>query len=232
MDFDHQISVNEYGFYCVPEAYARREIPRILARGAVYEPATLRLLRARARGGDIVTGGAFIGDFLPALSAAMAPGCRVVSFEPNPLSAEAARRTIALNGLENVDLHPVAVGEAPDQLMLQLTREGGSAAAARAKIVTDPEAGETLPVPVVPLDSLVAPERRVSVLHLDVEGHEKPALNGAQRLLCEARPLVVLEAERPWQRQMYADLLAALAPGAGYRLAGAMERNAFYLPQA
>jgi FkbM family methyltransferase len=232
MDFEHRISVNQHGFYCVPEAYARREIPRVLARGAVYEPATLALLCARARacGGDILTGGAFIGDFLPGLAAALAPGCRLVSFEPNPLSAEAARRTIALNRLSRVDLHPVAVGARPDTLSLQLARAGGGAAAARARIVADPQEGETLPVPVVTLDSLIAPGRPVSVLHLDVEGHEAPALEGATRLLREARPLVVLEAERPWQRQMYAEHLAALAPEAGYRPAGAMERNAFYLP--
>ncbi|MEN9061124.1 MULTISPECIES: FkbM family methyltransferase [Ponticoccus] len=230
MDFEHRISVNEHGFYCVPEAYAKREIPKILSQGAVYEPATLRLMARHARGGDIVTGGAFIGDFFPALSRALAPGCRVVSFEPNPLSRAAAERTIALNGLTNVDLHPVAVGEGPDRLNLQLSREGGSPSAARAKIVADPDAGETTPVEVVTLDSLVAPGRIVSVLHLDVEGHEKPALLGASRILSENRPLIVLEAERPWQRKMYAEFLAEHAPGAGYTFAGGMERNAFYLP--
>lgn len=232
MDFEHRISVNEYGFYCVPEAYAKRVIPKILAQGEVYEPATLRLMARHARGGDIVTGGAFIGDFFPALSQALAPGCRLVSFEPNPLSRAAAERTIALNGLTNVDLHPVAVGERPDTLNLQLTLASGSAAAGRAKIVADPGEGETLPVDVVTLDGLVAPDRIVSILHLDIEGHEKPALLGAARILSESRPLVVLEGERPWVRKMYADLLAELAPGAGYTFAGGMERNSFYLPKS
>lgn len=232
MDFEHRISVNEYGFYCVPEVYAKRAIPKVLAQGEVYEPATLRLMARHARGGDIVTGGAFIGDFFPALSQALAPGCRLVSFEPNPLSRAAAERTIVLNGLTNVDLHPVAVGEQPGTLSLQLVREGGSVAAARARIVRDAREGETTPVEVVTLDSLVAPGRIVSVLHLDVEGHERPALLGAARILAENRPLIVLEADRPWQRKMYADFLAEHAPAAGYTFAGTMERNAFYLPTA
>jgi FkbM family methyltransferase len=232
MEFEYSIGANEYGFYCVPAAYARREIPQLLARGEVYEPNTLRLMRRRAGGGDIVTGGAFIGDFFPALSEALAAGARIVSFEPNPLSFAAARATIALNGLENVQLAQVAVSDAPGRLHLQTAREGGSASAARAKIVDDPAEGDTIEVEVTTLDALVPEDRAVSILHLDVEGHEKPALLGARRIVETHRPLIVLEAERPWQRNMYADFLAESFPGTPYRLSGTMERNAFYLPVA
>ena len=94
MDFKHRTFVNEYGFYCVPDEYAKREIPTILAKGKVYEPNTLKLMRRHIGDGDIVTGGAFIGDFFPALSSALRPGARLISFEPNPLSFAAAQATI------------------------------------------------------------------------------------------------------------------------------------------
>ena len=74
MEFDYRICVNEYGFYCVPDAYAKREIPKILAQGGVYEPNTLALLARRAQGGDIVTGGAFIGDFFRRWRGPWSPG--------------------------------------------------------------------------------------------------------------------------------------------------------------
>ena len=231
MDFEHRISVNEYGFYCVPADYVKREIPKILANGEVYEPNTLRLMQRRTGGGDIVTGGAFIGDFLPALSRALSPGAQIFSFEPNPLSFSAACETIALNDLANVTLAPVAVGETPGTLQLQLARPGGDPMAARARIVAPEAEGDTLPVEVTTLDTLVPAGRRVSILHLDVEGHERPALLGARRIVEHCAPMIVLEAGRPWQRQMYADFLAEQFPDKGYRLCGAMERNAFFLPQ-
>ncbi|MFW2542801.1 FkbM family methyltransferase [Primorskyibacter sp. 2E107] len=233
MDFDHRICVNEYGFYCVPAAYEKREIPKVLAAGEVYEPNTLRLMRRRLGDGDIVTGGAFIGDFFPALCSCLAPGARLISFEPNPLSFAAAEQTIALNGLTNAVLSPVAVGDAPGQLPLQLSRKGGSASAARAKIITDEEEnpGDTVMVEVVTLDSLVAPGRDVSVLHLDVEGFEKQALLGATRLIRDSAPMIILEAERPWQRAMYRDFLGEHFPSVGYQLCGGLERNAIFLAQ-
>ncbi|MFZ7090967.1 FkbM family methyltransferase [Primorskyibacter sp. 2E233] len=229
MDFEHRICVNEYGFYCVPNEYSKREIPQILTRGEVYEPGTLRLMRRRVGSGDIVTGGAFIGDFFPALSAALAPEARLISFEPNPLSFAAAQRTIALNKLTNIELSPVAVGAEAAKLHLQLSRVGGSATAARAKIVETADDGETIEVDVVPLDTLVAKGRKVSILHLDVEGHEKEALLGARRVIEENRPMIVLEAERPWQRNMYLEFLGDNFGDQGYRFCGGMERNAFYL---
>lgn len=231
MEFDYRICVNEYGFYCVPDAYAKREIPKILAQGGVYEPNTLALLARRAQGGDIVTGGAFIGDFFPALARAVVPGSRVVSFEPNPLSFAAAQRTIELNGLTNVALAPVAVGETSGSLQLQLAREGGSATAARAKIVETDDEGETVPVEVVTLDALCPSDRIVSILHLDVEGHEKPALLGARRMIEQNAPMIVLEADRPWQRGMYAEFLAEHFPAQRYALCGGMERNVFFVAQ-
>ncbi len=231
MDFEHRICVNEYGFYCVPVEYDNREIPKLLADGAVYEPGTLQLMRRRVSSGDIVTGGAFIGDFFPALCEALDPDARVISFEPNPLSFAAAKQTIALNGLTNVTLHPVAVGEAAGQLPLQLSRKGGSASAARARIVESGDEGETVNVDVVTLDSLVPADRQVSILHLDVEGFEKPALLGASRLIQDNAPMIVLEAEKRWQRNMYLDFLGEHFPALGYRFCGGMERNAFYLAQ-
>ncbi len=229
MDFDHRVCVNEYGFYCVPDDYAKREIPKILEQAGVYEPRTLLLMQNRCGTGDIVSGGAFIGDFFPALSRALAPGSRLISFEPNPLSFAAAQRTIDLNGLENIAFAAVAVGEKEARLHLQLARTGGSATAARARLVDSPDQGESIEVEVVPLDHLVTPDRDVSILHLDVEGHEKEALLGARQTITRSRPMIILEAERPWQRNMYLEFLNTQFPDLAYRCCGMMERNAFFL---
>ncbi|WP_417526049.1 FkbM family methyltransferase [Marinovum sp.] len=229
-DFGYTTAVNEYGFYCVPDAYARREVPRVLLSGGVYEPDTLRLMRRWVRDGDIITGGTFVGDFLPALSQVMASGATVHSFEPAPLSHAAAQITITLNRLDNVALHPVAVGAEPGTLHLQTVSDSGRPMAARARVVDSAIEGQTESVPVVPIDDLVDASRRVSILHLDLEGHEWPGILGAQRVIETRRPLIVLEADKPWAQRAYEAQLSEHFPGLGYRLVGLMERNAFYLP--
>lgn len=224
------VCVNEYGFYCVPDIYAKREVPKILAAGEVYEPKTLKLICQSAANGDVISGGAFVGDFLPAISRALPGKRRLYTFEPNPLSYNAALHTIALNGLENVILDPRAVGAAPATLNLQIDRPSGEAAAARARIVDDPDDGVTVPVEVTTLDDMIPKARQIAVLHLDIEGHELPALQGAGRIISESRPLIVLEAEKAWQARDLLDQINMMYPKAPYQLAGQMERNAFFLP--
>lgn len=230
-DFPFVTAVNEFGVYCIPEAVRQREVCKLLLQNAVNEPRTLSLIRHRAGSGDVVSGGAFVGDFLPAISAALAPGALVHSFEPNPMSRTAAQVTIAMNRLENIRLHPVAVGAAQATLPLKVTRPSGEAMGGMSRIVETPQDGVTVEVPVMRLDDLIDDSRRVSVLHLDVEGHEWPALEGARALIARSRPMLVLEATRFRQVRGLRARLTALVPDLGYRLVGTMERNAFFLPE-
>lgn len=233
MNDDFAYLANRHGFYCVPTSYLHREVPKLLAAGEVYEPRTLDLISRWASKGDVVTGGAFVGDFLPAISTGAGRENRVWSFEPAPLSHTAATRTIAMNRLANVSLVQVAVGATPETLPLAITEEpGGKPMVARAKISTQPVAGVTIDVDVVTLDALVPETRRVAVLHLDVEGHELPALDGAARILSRDRPLVVLEAPRRRHVQVFTDWFAAHHRECDYHCTGRMERNAFFLALA
>jgi len=180
--------------------------------------------------GDIVTGGAFVGDFFPALRRAMAASACIHSFEPTPISHAAALETIRLNRLKNIALAPVAVGDKPGTLPLQVARKSGAHVAAGVAI--NPELSldddRVIPVEVVTLDSLVPKTRKVTVLHLDVEGFEEPALRGAARILSDNAPLVVLEAGKPWKQRLFQTVLQEIAPKARYNFCGEIERNAIY----
>ncbi|MBP0481349.1 FkbM family methyltransferase [Sagittula salina] len=227
-EYPYSIAVNEYGFYCLPEVYKSREVPQVSSAGGVYEPDTIRLMRRLCHTGDIVAGGSFVGDFLPALGAGLSPEAMLHTFEPNPISRAAAEMTIALNGLKRVTLHSCAVGASEGVLPLQVAKPSGEAMAARARIADAPAAGETIDVPVKRLDDLVPLTRRVAVLQLDIEGHESPALDGAPALISAHRPVIVLEAPRAWQQRAYAEKLARLFPTLTYRFCGALERNAVF----
>ncbi|MEL7092155.1 MAG: FkbM family methyltransferase [Pseudomonadota bacterium] len=230
-DFDHFICANEYGFYSIPASLANREIPRQLARGEVYEPNTLKLMRRLARKGDVVTGGAFVGDFLPALSEVMAPSARLYSFEPNPTSYASALHTIALNDLRNVHMAGVAVGAEADNLPLKVAGDGKRVLAAGARLVTEPEPGETVDVHVVPLDKLIPKTRNVSVLHLDIEGFERPALQGARELVQRCRPVIIVEVGKPRPMRLFARFLNELLDTVQYRPSGLIERNAIFVAE-
>ncbi len=232
LDFEHDIAVNEYGFYCVPQAYKGRSIVDLLIDGGVYEPQTLRLLRRKLGGGDIVTGGAFIGDFLPALHQRLAPDAKIHTFEPVPTSFAATEETIRMNNLSQISFNNVGVGAEPGKMTMMVTRPNGTPIAAGERIVEgeDADGKRFIDIEVKTIDSLVPRTRQVSILHLDVEGFERPALEGAGRILNDSKPLVVLEGDKRWQKADYKALLNELAPKAGYHVAGSMENNTFYLP--
>lgn len=229
-DFDHFIAANEYGFYCVPRHFRNRQVPKLLRDGLVYEPATLLFMQRHLGTGDVVTGGAFVGDFFPALARALAPGARIHSFEPAPDSLAAARYTLALNRLTCVDLHAVAVGAAEATLPLQVARRQ-NALAAGARL-TDVSSADTIDVPVRTIDSLVPDDRKVTILHLDIEGAELPALEGATGLITRDAPIVIVEAANAGPRTRIAEFLTASFPTHGYCATSVIENNCVFLPLA
>ena len=227
LSFPHLIRANEYGFYCIPKAYLGRGIIDTIASGGVYEPATLRFLRRQLGSGDIVTGGTFIGDFLPALHEALADKAKIICFEPVPMNYEACQETIRLNGLKKVSLHNVAVSAEEGEMTMMVARPSGKPIAAGERIVADQEAdGERfITIPTKTIDSLVPKSRKVSILYLDIEGHEEAGLRGATATLARCAPLVLLEASKGWQARGFLTLLQELAPKADYDIAGSMENN-------
>jgi len=232
MDDEIDFCANRYGLYAVPRAFRERVVPKVLAKGKVYEPNTIEFMRRKAGTGDVISGGAFVGDFLPGLSEALTEGAQLHTFEPNPLSYAAAEQTIKLNGLTNVVIQPVAVGAAPGKLFLRTIMADGSIAAARARIVNREHGDATVEVEVKRLDDMVPQDRHISVLQLDLEGHETEALVGAKRILSDCRPVVVLEMPRRDANDGYLATLEDLVPEARYMRAGWMERNAIYLSRA
>lgn len=222
------ICVNQYGLYCVPDEFSTRAVPNVLAKGEVYEPRTVQFIRENCGMGDVVSGGAFVGDFFPAISRALAREARLISFEPNPLCHDACLETMRLNRLRNIDLFPVAVGEKPGRMALQIrdfVKNEPAAAQSRLDPTADAAEEGYLEVEVTTIDALVGADREVSILHLDVEGFEAPAVLGAAETIRRCRPIIITEGgqvTQQWLREKF--------PGCRYRNAGGMERNRFFVP--
>ena len=97
---------------------------------------------------------------------------------------------------------------------------GASRITGKSASVTD---GQAEPVEIVALDDVVATDRHVSVIQLDVEGHEREALTGASRTISRCFPILVLETLPPdsWLRANILNL--------GYRIDQRIHHNTVLL---
>ncbi|MBV7410970.1 FkbM family methyltransferase [Maritimibacter sp. DP1N21-5] len=219
-----EIFQNEYGRYSVPDGLDARPAVRLVKAGDVYEPGTIAFMREHAGSGDIIHAGTFFGDFLPGLSSAMAPDARIWAFEPNPASHRHARETIALNDLSNVTLTNAALSDRNGAIHFRTHKEDGEALGGHSHFVEGPGAGVEK-VEALMLDFVVPLERPVSILQLDVEGHEGEALLGAYHIINRWKPIIILEEfDRPrWLKRNF--------PRVNYDRVSRIHGNLVYLPE-
>ena len=214
---------NRYGGYCVPVSSQHRPAAQIVLGGGVWEPNTLAFMAANCGDGDIVHAGAYFGDFLPALSRACAPGAKVWAFEPSLENFRCARLTVGMNHLTNVELANLALSSGAGQARLRVKDPSGFGLGGASQLVDTAEPG-TETTATAPLDSLVPHDRRVTIVQLDVELHEREALEGAMTLLKRHRPLLILEV--PPNADWIAERLLPL----GYRWSQEVDGNAVLTP--
>jgi FkbM family methyltransferase len=212
---DTLLASTRSGRYCIPIEFTHRQPDPAVLRG-VLDPGTLDLLRERiANGGSLVHAGAFLGELLPALHAALSPGGHIWAFEPNPRSFQCARWTVGANGLSQVTLIHGGLGRASGTRDLVVEDARGHPLGGRCTFRPrhDPRQ-RVLSVQVLSLDEALPPGCDVRVVHLDVEGSETDALAGAMGTIARCRPLLVLE--RLPQRSFLREVLRPF----GYRVAG------------
>jgi FkbM family methyltransferase len=218
-----RVARNEHGRYCVPLASRHRPAADTILYGGVWEPDTINFLVENCADGDIVHAGAYFGDFLPALSRACTG--TIWSFEPNPENYECAVETARLNGLRNVELMNAALGERSGEVTILTRDDEGLSLGGASRIVEerDRDKGGSLLGEIVvraaTVDEVVSADRRVSIIHLDVEGFEAVALRGAILTVRRWRPFLVLESlpDDAWFVENVLDL--------GYRVEGTVDEN-------
>jgi FkbM family methyltransferase len=120
--------------------------------------------------------------------------------------------TIKRNNLENVSLVHAAVSDESGEVRLKVKGSFGRDLGGASHLVASSDVRATA-VPAVRIDDAVPGSAQVTVLHLDVEGHEPLALTGAMETIRRCRPIIVLETD------VSGDLKAALK-ALGYRRRG------------
>ena len=145
--------------------------------------------------GAIVHAGTFFGDFLAALG--RLPN-RVYAFEPVMENFMHARHTLTMNFDfdHNVKLTHGALGDKNEVIQIMwrggdgLPLGGASRFGYSVHNVRDDQLEYT---EVFRLDDLIPIEEPVSIIQLDVEGHEEQALRGAMEIIKKHKPDLILE---------------------------------------
>lgn len=121
----------------------------------------------------------------------------VHAFEPIPDNFAALRRNVEHFGLDNVVLHPMALGEERGELEMVMPEESNVRMQGLSHAVDvgpDAVVGTRYTVPQERLDDLdLARERPIAGVKIDVENFEQYVLRGARGLLERWKPLVYTE---------------------------------------
>jgi FkbM family methyltransferase len=159
-----------------------------------FEPETAAAFRAAVAGdpeGCVIDLGAYTG--LYSIMADRAGAAEVVAVEPNEAAFRRLVRNLLLNGALRVCPVLAAAGARTGESTLRIGDER-LGICSTGKL--DGIAGAGRPVHVLTVDAMEERSpRRVSVIKIDVEGHELAALQGARATLERDRPVLFVEVE-------------------------------------
>jgi FkbM family methyltransferase len=207
----------------------REDLGLVALLSGGFEQAETEWLLARVRPGTTaIDVGANVGMYTVPLAGTAA---RVLAFEPAPDNVRRLGENLALNGLENVTVRQVALGERAGELLLRLGDD--PMFHSTTEVAEQRGTGDELRVKACVLDDewRAAGSPEVSALKVDVEGGEAAVLRGATGLLETCRPALLLEASTAERLAKLEEILARL----GYRgsqPAGFSQGNYAFTPLA
>jgi FkbM family methyltransferase len=173
------------GMRFVLHAWELEQLDELLSK-SFYRPDFDAIDRLLAPGDTAVDVGANVGTHSVMMSERVGASGRVIAFEPVATTAWLMRENLALNRVENVDLHVAAVSDGPGRVEMNLFDQRYSAWNSRGSANFDGIVPiETVEVASVSLDDTLASlgVEQVAFLKIDVEGYEIDVLRGAQALL-------------------------------------------------
>jgi FkbM family methyltransferase len=176
----------------------------------VHIEPVVQMLSERPRGCAVDVGANFGCWTLPLAKVSHS----VVAIEPQDSVYALLERSVAANRLSNVRLYRHAAGSYPHvtqipMLDIETSYNFGGVQVGKSYYDSDTEF-----IKVEPLDVTVMGER-VSFIKIDVEGHEKEVLEGAEHIIRVCRPILFVERDHPDTDQ---EALREQIEGMGYAL--------------
>lgn len=159
-----------------------------------YEPFIQKIIMSVLRPGDIVIDvGANIGIHSLVMAQTVGKTGAVYSFEPHPIIFNKLVTNIGLNNMRWV--HPIkaALSDSSGQAVLQ--GFGESSNQGTSTLCTSDKTNNQFQIKTITLDEFVASTKipSLSLIKIDVEGHELNVLQGAIKTLATFKPLIIFE---------------------------------------
>lgn len=148
----------------------------LIARGEPVEAAELQTFRSLVKGKRVLFYdiGGNAGIFSLIVAQVAKAGSRIIAFEPNPEMQRRFARNVALNGFDNIEIRPVALGPAEGEAFLSIVKAGNLGQASLSDLAGG--AGYRVPLRRLP-DEMASPEGYDrTLMKIDVEGHEPGVL--------------------------------------------------------
>tara|TARA_B100001093_G_scaffold185108_3_gene177924 strand:- start:19438 stop:20139 length:702 start_codon:yes stop_codon:yes gene_type:complete len=181
---------NKYGTYIIPASH-KRPVTYELKRGSVYEPFTIEFIQKNFNNQSIVTAGTYIGDFLPAFKDIN----KVYAFEPVEENYIYANINKKVNYLNNVILENMCLSNVSEQKNM-ITCVNGVLCGGGSKIIQNEQKSSNNiieKVKSVELDKYLDKSIPISIIQLDVEGHETEVLEGGMQTIEKYKPIIIVE---------------------------------------
>ena len=150
----------------------------------------VRFLRDHAENGTFLDVGANVGLISTLLADTVQ---HALLFEPNPIAAARARENIKVNQLP-FEVYEIALSDETGPIVFE---DLGGVHTCNRTVSGFSTSSRTITVPRTTFDRFWAQrgplETPVTLVKIDVEGHENSVLRGMRRLLLEQRPIVMFE---------------------------------------
>ncbi|EQD36254.1 methyltransferase FkbM family, partial [mine drainage metagenome] len=159
-------------------------------RFVTSEPEYSRLGEWVTPGDWVLDVGANVGHYALRLAQLVGPSGRVLAFEPVPETFELLASDVAAAGAHNVSLFNVAASTRFGAAGIALPHFATGLTNYYMACLT--ESGGAFEVLTMPLDAMMPP-KPISLVKIDVEGHELPALTGMQGILRRDHPRLIVE---------------------------------------
>ena len=181
---DYRIAeVPDLGRFYVDENPA--SVKKTLLRGEPWEPHVIKALEEHVAPGDTVLDiGAHIGSLTVSTARLVSPGGTVYAFEPQKKIYRELVHNLELNELTNAV--PLRFALSSETGIIEMNRKGAKGKDGRVRVGKGGDKVEARTI-----DSFGFSD--VSLMKIDVEGHEARVLRGAEKTIGALHPVIIVE---------------------------------------
>ncbi len=189
--------------YLIPRYAHHRPAAQVMLSGKLYEVNTHKIIEhiLKETGKSILHAGTFFGDMLPKFSKYTQD--KLYAFEPVLENYVMAKRCVQINDLKNVVIFNAALSDKTGHLYIKTKGNNGQHLGGMSYVTSD-NRDDTQLANSIRIDDLTLNE--LSVLHLDVEGHEITVINGAINKIKEDEPVILMEDSKSKDTSIIEDL--------------------------